>query len=146
MEDSRDNALNTLVGSIQELVRVAYIHPHAKSQKYDLTLSQSGVVRNLMISGPLSSAELSRKLYVTPSNITGVIDRLEKKGLVERIRAKEDRRVNLISLTEKGKEIGRSLPDPFEKKIRHNFTKLNPEEVNYLTQAVEQITGLMKEY
>lgn len=146
MKNNEDNALNTLVGSIQELVRVAYIHPHAKSQEYDLTLSQSGVVRNLIISGPLSSAELSRKLYVTPSNITGVIDRLEKKGLVKRIRAKDDRRINLISLTEKGEEIGRSLPDPFEKKIRHNFTKLNPDEVDYLTRAVEQITGLMKEY
>jgi DNA-binding MarR family transcriptional regulator len=97
----------------------------------------------LFTHGALSSADLSRKLYVTPSNITGVIDRLERKGLVERIRKVGDRRVALITLTEKGEELSKSLPDPIEKKLISELGDLEPEHVELLSMAMNQILNLM---
>jgi len=145
MTNKNTAAIHNLIASIQELVRTAYIYPLQKSKACDLTLSQNRVVKNLAVNGPLSSADLSRKLFVTPSNITGIIDRLEKKKIVERIRKKEDRRVYLISLTEKGKKIGEFLPDPYEQKIGADLKKLQPERVEELAQAVRQIINLIEE-
>ncbi len=142
----KEKDLTKLIDSIQELVRITYIRPQKLSNEYDLTLPQSDVLKTLIMHGPLFSAALSRKLYVTPSNITGVIDRLEKKKLVQRVRSKEDRRVYLISLTDKGKEIAESLPDPLEKKIWKNLDGLDKEEISYLSRAVDHITGLIKEH
>jgi DNA-binding MarR family transcriptional regulator len=80
---------------------------------------------------------------VTPSNITGVIDRLEKKGLVERIRKAGDRRVSLITLTGSGDELSKSLPDPIEKRFISHLADLEPEHVQILGVAMNQILNYM---
>jgi DNA-binding MarR family transcriptional regulator len=78
--------IKQIVGNLRRLVKAVYLDSSKISRQYGLTAAQSIVLRILFQEGPLSSADLSRRLYVTPSNMTGVIDRLEKKGLVERVR------------------------------------------------------------
>jgi len=135
--------IKEIVDAIRRLYRAVYLDASKMSRQFGLTGSQSGVLRNLVAHGPLSSAELSRKLYVTPSNITGVIDRLEKKELVERIRKEGDRRVALITLTEKGNELSKSLPDPIEKKLISELIDLELEHVQLLSMAMNQIINLI---
>lgn len=135
--------IKEIVGAIRRLVRAVYLDTSKMSRQFGLTGSQSMVLRSLLHNGPLSSADLSRKLYVTPSNITGVIDRLEKKGLVERIRKKGDRRVALITLTEAGAELSKSLPDPIEKRFISELADLEPEYVQILAMAMNQILNLV---
>jgi len=144
MTQQTTTQVHNLIASIQRLVRTAYIYPLQKSKEFDLTLSQNRVIKNLAENGSLSSADLSRKLLVSPSNITGIIDRLEKKKLVQRIRKKEDRRVNLIRLTPEGEKIGQYLPDPYEKKIGANLKQLNPDQIHELSMAVKQIISLIE--
>jgi DNA-binding MarR family transcriptional regulator len=145
MIEENSAEINNLIASIQKLIRTAYVYPLKKSKACDLTLSQNKVVKILAASGSLSSAELSRKLFVTPSNITGIIARLEKKNLVERIRKKNDRRIYLINLTEQGKKIEGLLTDPYEQKIGANLKKIKPERVDELAGAVRQIINLIDE-
>ena len=143
MIPENERIIKDIVWAIRRLVRAVYLDTAQMSRQYGLTGSQSMVLRSLIHSGPLSSADLSRKLYVTPSNITGVIDRLEKKGLVERIRKEGDRRVSLITLTETGSELSKSLPDPIEKRFISQLADLEPEHVQILGVAMSQILNLM---
>ena len=53
----------------------------------------------------ISQIELGDKLFVTAANITKLIDGLEKKGLVRRFPLENDRRVNLIKITEAGSQL-----------------------------------------
>jgi DNA-binding MarR family transcriptional regulator len=91
----------------------------------------------------MSSAEVSRRLYVTPSNVTGIIDRLQKKGYVERIRKEGDRRVALITLTESGRQLSQAIPDPIEKKLIAELADLEPQHVQILGMAMQQIIDLI---
>ena len=95
-----ETVIKEIVGALRRLVKAVYLDSSKISRQYGLTAAQSIVLRILFHEGPLSSADLSRRLYVTPSNMTGVIDRLEKKALVERVRQAADRRVVLITLTQ----------------------------------------------
>ena len=54
--------------------------------------------------GRINQTRLGNMLLIHRSNITGIIDRMEKAGLVRRIADPEDRRINYIEMTEKGKE------------------------------------------
>jgi len=143
MGSQNEMLIKEIVGSIRKLVRAVYLDSSKMSRKFGLTGSQSGVLRNLFLHGSLSSADLSRKLYVTPSNITGIIDRLEKKSLVERIRKVGDRRITLIRLTEAGAKVSRTLPDPIEKKFIAQLADLEPEHVQLLSVAMNQILSLI---
>ena len=143
MSVENELVIKEIVDAIRRLYRAVYLDSSKMSRQFGLTGAQSGVLRNLFAHGALSSADLSRKLYVTPSNITGVIDRLEKKGLVERIRKVGDRRVALITLTEKGNELSKSLPDPIEKKLISELIDLELEHVQLLSMAMNQIINLI---
>ena len=75
--------------------------------------------------------------------MTGIIDRLEKKGYVERIRKEGDRRVVLINLTESGQALSKSIPDPIEKKFISELADLEPQHVQILGMAMQQIIDLI---
>ncbi|MDZ7292116.1 MAG: MarR family transcriptional regulator [candidate division KSB1 bacterium] len=76
---------------------------HLKSFK--LTPPQFGVLEALAHLGPMKMCDLGTKLLVSGANVTGVIDRLEKKGLVRRVMNSEDRRTLVIHLTEAGSKL-----------------------------------------
>jgi DNA-binding MarR family transcriptional regulator len=135
--------IKDIVESIRRLVRAEALDSKKMSRQFGLTGPQSLVLRLLVKNGALSSADLSRQMYVTPSNITGIIDRLEKKVLVERIRKQGDRRVALITLTQSGQELGKTIPDPIEKKFVNQLADLEPEHLQILAMAMNQILNLI---
>jgi MarR family transcriptional regulator, organic hydroperoxide resistance regulator len=137
------SVIKDIVGSIRKLVRAVYLDSQKMSRQFGLTGPQSVVMRLLLNNGSMSSAELSRLMYVTPSNMTGIIDRLEKKGLVERVRKERDRRIALIVLTENGREMSKNVPDPIEKKLIKQLTDLENEHVQILAMAMNQILNLI---
>ena len=143
MIPGKEHVITDIVKSIRRLVRAEYLDSQKMSKQYGLTGPQSLVLRLLIKKGALSSADLSRQMYVTPSNITGIIDRLEKKGLVERIRQQSDRRVALITLTQSGQKLGKTIPDPIEKKIVNQLSDLEPENLQILVMTMNQILNLI---
>ncbi|MCT9083233.1 MarR family winged helix-turn-helix transcriptional regulator [Streptomyces fulvoviolaceus] len=58
---------------------------------------------------PLPMRKLARKLKCEPSNVTGIVDRLETRGLVERRPDPTDRRVKVAAATEEGRRVARGL-------------------------------------
>ena len=143
MAPNNEDVIKDIVESIRRLVRAEYLDSQKMSKQYGLTGPQSLVLRLLIKKGALSSADLSRQMYVTPSNITGIIDRLEKKGLVERIRKQGDRRVALITLTPSGQKLGQTIPDPIEKRFVNQLADLEPEHLQILAMALNQILNLI---
>ena len=143
MKPENQALISELVGSLRTLVRAVDLDSQEMSKQFGLTAPQSSVLRLLVNNGSMSSAELSRQLYVTPSNITGIIDRLERKGYVQRTRKQGDRRVTLITLTDSGKQLSKILPDPIEKKIISELADLPPERVRVLSMAMRQILEMI---
>jgi DNA-binding MarR family transcriptional regulator len=86
-------------------------HPKRPYQAFDLNLSQVDVLAALANSGDasLSCSEIAEKTLITKGGITGILDRLEARGLVKRVPSRDDRRSVLISLTARGIELLRKL-------------------------------------
>ncbi len=77
-----------------------------------LSISQFGTLEALYHLGPMLQKEIGEKILKSSGNITMVIDNLEKKGFVQRVRDADDRRCMVVSLTDRGrKEIKEILPD-----------------------------------
>jgi MarR family transcriptional regulator, 2-MHQ and catechol-resistance regulon repressor len=74
-----------------------------------LTAGQFGVMEALLHLGPLSQADLGLKLLRSGSNVTTIIDNLERRKLVRRARRTDDRRVIDVSLTASGSALIRRL-------------------------------------
>jgi DNA-binding MarR family transcriptional regulator len=71
------------------------------AERYDLTPQQVALLR--MLDEPMSMGAYAEDLSCDPSNVTGLIDRAERLGLVERLPDPFDRRVRMLTLTAKGR-------------------------------------------
>jgi len=91
-------ALNRTVNQLQSEVQ-AFLQP------YELSVSQFGVLEMLYHLGPLSASECAEKLLRSAGNLTMVLNNLQKKQFIKKIRTESDRRRLHISLTPKGEEI-----------------------------------------
>ncbi|MGH3041387.1 MAG: MarR family winged helix-turn-helix transcriptional regulator [Gaiellaceae bacterium] len=77
----------------------------ASLAELDLTPVQGHALRRLDPERPLAMSALADALYCHASNVTGIVDRLESRGLVERRPGAEDRRVKTLVLTPEGAEV-----------------------------------------
>lgn len=93
---------------------VAAIHDHLAAQvgSHDLTMTEFAILEVLFHKGPLLLGEVQRRILVSSGGITYLVDRLEKKGLVERRDCPEDRRARYAALTPEGERlIARIFPE-----------------------------------
>jgi MarR family transcriptional regulator, organic hydroperoxide resistance regulator len=85
------------------------------ARRANLTGPQLTVVKLLETIGDLSLSELSDRIRAQNSTVTGIVDRMEREGLVQRVRSTEDRRVIRIRLTAKGAKLAAEVPvEPME--------------------------------
>ena len=80
---------------------------------------------------------------VNSSTVTGIIDRLEKKGLVERWRISQDRRVITIQLTEAGTKLAEKAPPPIQQKVIDGLDKLSPKEIEKIAKSLSMLTDML---
>ncbi|MEV0633971.1 MarR family transcriptional regulator [Streptomyces sp. NPDC050619] len=94
-----------LIGSV-----VARYHEEYEeaASTHALTGAQAKLL-SLLSLGPLPMRKLAHKLKCEPSNVTGIVDRLEARGLVERRPDPADRRVKLAAATPEGRRTAREL-------------------------------------
>ena len=106
---------------------------------YDLTPQQFGLLGFLWQQDGLTQAELSAKSAIDRTTMGGLIDRLEKEGLVARRSHPEDRRAYRICLTQKGKALEPELSPLADRAQRKFIAKLDEQEVEILKNLLEKI-------
>ena len=93
--------------------------------------------------GPLSQALLCKKLLLSSGNIVKVVDNLERDGLVTRNNDPRDRRVYLVTLTEKGSQIINNIFPDHVQSILENFSVLTEKEQQDLSKLCKKLGPAM---
>ncbi|TDO78276.1 DNA-binding MarR family transcriptional regulator [Halanaerobium saccharolyticum] len=106
MGDKINNKIEEKIRNISKYLN-EYTKDHLKC--YNLTLGRFHVLRVIIESQPVSMGEIHEELHMANSTVTVIVDYLHEAGLVKRKRDTEDRRVVLLEITEKGREIMVSL-------------------------------------
>jgi len=121
------------------------IHSSKKLQedleKLDLTSPQFYVLATIGYLGGVPFSEIGAKMMVTVSNLTGIVDRLEEKGIVVRDRDKHDRRVIHVKLTEKGKKLYKVSITTFENSVSRLFSHINKSQQKELSTLLRNLLG-----
>jgi MarR family transcriptional regulator, 2-MHQ and catechol-resistance regulon repressor len=111
----------------------------ADIEETGLGLSDFGVLEALLHKGPLPVNTIGPIVDLTPGSISIAVDRLFAKGLVTRVESTEDRRVRIIALTPRGKDL---IVPAFRKhsgQMRRVFSVLSPEELRGLEVALKKV-------
>ena len=95
--------------------RAIEAHAAADVERHELTLAEFGVLEALYHKGPLLLGDLQRRILVSSGGVTYLVDRLEKRGLVERRPCEGDKRSRYAALTVRGESfVKRIFPEHAE--------------------------------
>lgn len=125
-------ALNAFIKMMRAANSVGGSLARALDEEADLTMSQFAVLEALLHLGSMSQGEICTKLLLSGSNITTVIDNLEKRDLVHRERRGDDRRVIDVSLTGPGRQLISSLFPKHARRITNLFSALTAKQQDQL--------------
>ena len=104
---------------------------------FGLTSSQYNVLRILRGEGkPMPSLDIAERMIQVVPAITGLIDRLEKQGLVERRRCDDDRRVVYVEITAKAKTLLEQMDEPLSAVHRELMDHMTRSELNELSRLL----------
>jgi DNA-binding MarR family transcriptional regulator len=107
-------------------------HTSEHLHDYGLTPAQFDVLAQLRGAPGISQQALAERLLVTKGNVCGLLDRMSAQGLVERRSDPEDRRSNLLFLTEQGLKLADEVIPAHEEYIISHMVALPPEEQRLL--------------
>jgi DNA-binding MarR family transcriptional regulator len=107
----------------------------------DLSLQQLTVL-NLVRTEGVTLAELARRTMVAPTVITGIVDRLERQGLIRREADPHDRRVNRLVLTEDGANASVAVEKSLASEVAAQMSDFTDEELDELARGLELLEAL----
>lgn len=125
--------------NIRNIYRAALKRLNARLNQEGITFSQYSVLLALGRNGPMQMNKLGEHMLVAPANVTGLVDRIEKRGYVKRKRDPNDRRLYVIELTESGARIYKSISTRFLEYTRSLATDLSPEELAVSLSALKKV-------
>ena len=129
--------LKQVMGSIKQNVEIHF-------KEMNLTAQQGILVGTLAHNGEMKISDLSDKLSLSNSTVSGIVDRLEKQGIVERIRSEEDRRVVNVNVTSEFKKTAKKHFEQFEKKLETVMNEATPEEVEKIFEGLKIFKKLLE--
>lgn len=110
-EDTQGLALKLWV-TLARAHNAIHAHAQADAARHGLTLAEFGILEVLFHKGPLLLGEVQRRILVSSGGVTYLVDRLEKRGLVERRECASDRRARFAALTPDGEAlVARIFPE-----------------------------------
>ena len=117
--------------------RALETHAHLSLQGLGMCPGDFAVLEALLHKGPLPVNAIGKKVLLTSGSMTAAVDRLEKRGLVERRDDPEDRRTRVVHLTSEGRKLIRRLFAIHERDMERVIAVLNARER-------EELSGLLR--
>jgi DNA-binding MarR family transcriptional regulator len=130
--------------SLRRIIRAVEIHSKKLAHNYKITGPQLGCLSAIKENGPLTASKLAQTVYLSPSTIVGIVDRLEEKDLVLRQRGNRDRRQVQICLTDGGEQLLELAPSALQDTLAEALKLLPESEQISISLALEKIVALME--
>ena len=132
-----------IIYSIRRLIQASELYTKELNKKYQVSSAQLNCILTLFEYGPLPPSKIAYHMMVKSSTVTGVVDRLEKKGLAERMRNSPDRRVITIQLTEAGKKLAQNAPPPIQQKIIDGLKQTQNAKKEQIVRSLNMLTDML---
>ncbi|MDY0267629.1 MarR family winged helix-turn-helix transcriptional regulator [Trichloromonas sp.] len=133
-----------ILQSLRRIIRAIEIHSHKLAHSYGITGPQLSCLLAIRDQGKLTAARLAKIVYLSPSTLVGILDRLEEKGLVSRSRSPRDRRQVLIEATPSGAALAADAPSLLQDTLRDSLAALSELERVSISLSLEKVVDLME--
>lgn len=135
---------SAIVVGLRRVVRALELYSAEVRRDFGLTAPQLWALKTLARTGPLTTGDLALALLVHQSSTSLLVSRLERRGLVRRIRQRDDRRFVRIELTERGQALAAEAPEPAQGRLLHGLERMPERRVQEIRRALDDLVGVME--
>mgnify|MGYP001072084959 CR=1 FL=1 len=132
-----------VIGILKQLKDSIKTNMHQGFRDMQLTAPQGMLMGILAHEGNMKISDLSEKLGLSNSTVSGIIDRLESQKLVERIRSTEDRRVVYVNVSEEFKKNSQERFKKIEAMFETMMSKATPEELEKIIEGMQTLKNVI---
>lgn len=132
-----------IVVALRRIIRAVDLHSKRLVEAHGLTGPQLATLRVIERRGPISPAGIAARVHLSRGTVTGILARLEARGLVERRPDPADRRSVRMSLTSGGSELLARAPSLLQEEFRHELSKLEEWEQLSILATLQRIASMM---
>jgi len=130
--------------NLRKIIRAIDLHSKKMVSNYCVTGSQALLLRELLESSePIPVSVLSQRVSLSHATVTGILHRLHDKGLVTRVRDREDRRRIMVGLSEKGQSLIEGVPSLLQERFLLRFSNLQEWQRTQILSTLQQVALLM---
>lgn len=132
-----------LLIALRKVIRAIGLHSKHLNKTSGLTGPQLIIMQEIDKASGVNAGQVAKNVNLSAATVTNIIDRLESKNLVSRIRSTEDKRKVSLYLTDDGKAILFNAPQPLQEHFIENFSNLAQWEQSQLLSSVERLADMM---
>lgn len=144
VSSTHPHLVDEVMQNLRRIVKALQEYSSSVEKQFGLTGPQLWALWELSRRGPLSLKALAERMHLDPSTVTGVVDRLHKRGLVLRAPDSEDRRRVVISLTPLGEGTVKGAPHPAQGQLVHALLAMEQGQVDHLNQSLQLLVSVME--
>ena len=141
--ESGTKICNEVLRSIRRIIRAIDLNSKKMLKKYDLTGPQLLILKDLSDHGSCPVGSLAKRVLLSHATVTEIIDRLEKKGHVKRVKSETDRRKVFVVLEEKACAVLERNPTLIQEKFVDEFIKLSDWEQSQILSNFQRVAFFM---
>ena len=129
--------------ALRRVIRATDLHSKYLSKTVGLTAPQLLVLQSLRDFGELPVGELAGKVNLSQATVTSIVDRLERKSMVQRERSQSDKRKVFVQLTENGVKAIKNAPTPLQESFVRQFSDLHEWEQTSIISSLQRVAQMM---
>ncbi|WP_281648790.1 MarR family winged helix-turn-helix transcriptional regulator [Parendozoicomonas sp. Alg238-R29] len=134
---------NDVLVSLRQIMRATDLHSKRMIKVCGLTIPQVMVLRAIKQLGDVTVKRVSQDVSLSQATVTTILNRLEERGLIERVRSVTDKRIVNARLTSNGREVLSNTPPLLHEKFIERFESLEDWEKTQLLSALQRIANMM---
>lgn len=135
--------VSEIIDNIRRVFKAVNEHSKKAERDTGITGPQLWAIKVIGDLSPIRVSDLAHRMYLHPATVVGILDRLESRGLVKRIRSKEDRRVVKVQLTDEGKKIVTKAPQVAQGLLVAGLEPLPLKRLNEIASALEELVHIL---
>ncbi len=132
-----------LLVALRRVIRAVDLRSKQLSKDVGLTGPQLMVMQNIEANPGVMVRQIAESINLSPATITNILDRLETRGLAQRIRSIKDKRKVSVHLTDKGNVALESAPRPLQEHFIDRFNHLKEWEQSQMVATMQRIATMM---
>jgi DNA-binding MarR family transcriptional regulator len=132
-----------VIAALRRITRAIDLHSRVLLQKCGLTSPQLAALQTIQRMQPVTVGVLAKEIHLSQATVTGILGRLESRGLVVRTRGSQDRRSVLVELTEAGDKLATEAPSPLQQRFHRGLSQLQQWEQTMILATLQRIAAMM---